>query len=253
MRRVVIDLAAWLAEHGETIAAFTDYEPVFCDRATLYQRLGAFWFRDPDWNEPGYRFASLGQDGTGGDVLLWGTDPGRVVFFGSEGGCGVLTETPLAFAQALAYAPRIVEYGPGSVDASLLSIEENWLAEDAPAAIAEYRRAVEARFGPLPPFNELIRVSDAAQAKFRGWVHEVYARANERDAREKALAEETARAARREKATRYAAHGAPDGKDGLRYDGVCAACGKATTLRLVRYEALAFGLCLPCYFDPERW
>ena len=135
-------LQGWLLEHADDISQFTDYEIAFSAEDVLRTNLGLRWFRDQGWNEPGYRFVSLGQDGTGGEVALW-FSPRRpndapVVFFGSEGGAGVLTASPLAFAKALVYGPMLQEYEKGDLDApSRLSLQDNWfLSGNDPTEVA---------------------------------------------------------------------------------------------------------------------
>jgi hypothetical protein len=262
------ELQAWLAEHAAQVFEFTDYEIAFSAEDVLGENLERYWFRDPLWNQPGYRFVSLGQDGTGGEVALWlrpHQDKAPVVFFGSEGGSGVLTASPLAFAQALAYAPLLQEYEKGDLDApSRLSLEHNWRlsgddheqTEAAKDALARYRLATEMRLGQLPPFESLISIPPTMQAEFRDWVTSIQRRASERDTQERWLAAERKRQDKREKASRYAALTAgslpPNAtplEDGFEFAGSCAACGQSTILRLITFEDLLFGLCIPCYFS----
>lgn len=264
-----VELQKWLSEHADEIFAFTDYEAIMGFQGDLCENLETCWFRDPCWNEPGYRFLPLGQDGSGGDVAIWlSPRPGNescVVFFGSEGGRGVLTDSALAFAQALAYAPVITEYAKATLDApSYLSIEDNWYfsgeipdqAATARTAITTYRRAVEERFGPLPPFETLATVSADLQAEFCAWVSAVQERVADRDQRAQELAAQEKRQALRNKAAVFAARSAgslptagSSHADGTRVKSTCSSCGKATTCRVTRFEELIFGLCADCYFS----
>lgn len=264
------ELTEWLREHAAQIFAFTDYEIALSSEEDLRAVLGESWFRDADWNEPGYRFLHLGHDGTGGEVALW-LRPGDersppVVFFGSEGGTGVLAPSPDAWVKALAYGPAILEYADVETATSRLSIEENeYLAADAdPAQKTEaeehldaYRRATIARFGSLPPFDELVAVDEADQRELKEWVtavlDRVFAR-EESDAREAAAKRHRESRARAETYAAASADGLPEDPperaDGSRYPGRCAACQTRTELRLTRFEELRFGLCLDCYFSP---
>jgi hypothetical protein len=263
------DLQAWLLEHAADISAFTDYEIELNAEESLRQNLERHWFRDPRWNKPGYAFISLGHDGTGGEVALWSrpreTDATPVVFFGSEGGAGVLTTSPRAFAQALAYGPLVQEYEKGNLDApSRLSLEANWLLSDgdpeqvevAKNALARYRLATEERLGHLPLFETLVTIPPSVQAEFRNWVTTVQDRASEREARKQRFAAERKREEKRNRASGYAAVGRdrlpPDVSslmDGHQFAGTCSACGESTDLRLTRFEEFTFGLCFRCYFS----
>ena len=259
----------WLLENAADISRFTDYEIEFNTEDSLRQILERYWFRDPMWNEPGYTFISLGHDGTGGEVALWlrpsEMEVTPVVFFGSEGGAGVLTSSPCALAQALAYGPIVQEYVKESLDApSRLSLEDNWLlssdrpeqVEVAKNALARYRLATEARLGHLPPFESLIAIPPAVQAEFRNWVTMVQDRASERDAQEQRFAAERKRQDKRDKASVYAAAvcdqlppNVSSLTDAHQFAGSCAACGESTKLRLTRFEEFTFGLCFRCYFS----
>lgn len=263
------ELIEWVLAHAAHLFAFTDYETTLSSEEDLRAVLGESWFRDADWNEPGYRFLHLGHDGTGGEVALWlrpGDErPPPVVFFGSEGGTGVLAPTPDAWAKALAYGPAIVEYADVETATSRLSIEENeCLAADAdPARKAEaekhldaYRRATIARFGPLPPFDELVAVDDADHRELHAWVAGVLERVFARDEngeREAAAKRHRESRARAETYGTASADGLPENAceraDGARYQGRCPACGRRGELRLTRFEELSFGLCLDCYFS----
>ncbi len=254
------DLQAWLRANTDHIFGFTDYEVALGSVEDLHGMLGD-WFRDETWNTPGYRFVPLGQDGTGGAVALWfrpGVEgPPPVVFFGSEGGCGVLAASPENWAKVLAHGPRIVEYADPDTATSALSREANWvLASDAEperrdrarAHLEAYRRAVLERFGSLESFDHLAAVSAADQHELRTWVEGVVERAS---ARETEAVREAHREARR-KAETYAgasAQLAPDRADGSKYQGRCPACGALGDLRLTRYEELSFGICFACYFS----
>lgn len=265
-------LQQWLLGHAADIFDFTDLEISYCAEDALHQNLELYWFRDPEWNQPGYRFLSLGRDGTGGEVAIWlapsRPDAAPVVFFGSEGGAGVLTESPLAFAMALTYAPLILEYEKGNLDApSRLSTEDNWfLSGDdleqrgrASEALARYRRSSDGRLGRVPAFENLISVPPTMQSEFLDWVRSIQKGVAKRDSQAREVAAQLKRQAKRDSASRYAALGA-DGlpsdtrslADGYQFVGICAFCADSTLLRLTRFEEFVFAICLPCYFS-KAW
>ena len=185
------ELITWLEEHVQSIFRFTDYEVTRESEAELADILGTYWFRAPDtWNQPGYRFVHLGHDGTGGHVAAWirpgAEEPPPVVFFGSEGGRGVLALTPQRFASALAHGAMIVEYpglGDDDDDAPARLEPDSWMldpdevdaeaASEASAALDAYRSAHDARFGPPAPLEDLTAGLDALNAEFCGWVRGV--------------------------------------------------------------------------------
>jgi len=262
-------LRHWLLQQAGDIQRFTDYQIVFESHHELMATLGTSWFSDVAWNEPRYSFVSLGQDGSGGMIAVWlasqRPDSEPIVFFGSEGGAGVIAESPLRFAQALAYAPLLLEYEAGDLDApSRLSCEDNWYLQDedranaaeARDALSRYRRSVEERLGPLPAFESLVAVPGSLQSEFREWVTAVLKRVSERDAEERQLAAAHRRQELREKASRFAAQGAAglpanaaSFRDGHQFSGVCASCGASACIRWTHFEEFKFGLCMPCYFS----
>ena len=71
---------AWVQHYVQTICAFMDYEPTVSTDEELEATLRDHWFRDPAWNSPGYRFHSLGCDGTGGQFALWVRPGGETKF-----------------------------------------------------------------------------------------------------------------------------------------------------------------------------
>src|SRR5262249_13306923 len=113
--------------------------------------------------------------------------------------------------------------------------------------------------GPLPSFESLTLIPRATQTEFRTWVTSVQDRVAERDEREQKRAAAQKRAAFKAKATRYADLAAASLpaevlalKDGSECAGKCAACGEEKRLRLTKFEGLAFGLCVGCYFS-KAW
>lgn len=261
------ELQDWLVAQAEDIRCFTDFEPEDTSEHELAHRLEAYWFRDAGWNQPRYHFVPLGHDGSGGQFALW--TPSRagatpcVVFFGSEGGRGVLAPSSIAFLQALGHGAMTVEYDRRNLHApSRLATEDNWLLSDedvekaasAREALLRYRAALEAVFGPLPPFAAVTTVPPGVQTEFCDWVDVTCRRVAEQDKQESARAAEAKREALRAKATVYASAAANslpdlDRKDGLRYEGACSSCGQITMCRWTRFEELGFGLCTNCYFS----
>ncbi len=266
------ELQAWVVEHADDISAFTDYEPAAGTEEALHRDLETTWFRDPDWNERGYRFLPLGLTGTGGIVAAWRkpgyAQPAPVVFFGSEGGYGILTSEPSAFAQALGHAPLIQEWDKsGGEELARLSLDDNWffrteepeLALAATLAIDRYRSALFQHFSPVRSFESLTNIPTALQAEFHDWVAGIQRRVTERAGREEAEATEQKRQALRAKAANYArqsARGLPAGAaaltDGAQYSGWCPVCRSPKRLRLTRFEDSLFGICFSCYFS-KAW
>lgn len=171
--RKLIDL---LRHHTATIWQFMEFEVTVASDADLAELLGGAWFDDSEWNEPGYRFSPVGQDGCGGQFAVWirpeAPAPHPVVFFGSEGEHGVLTASLEAWVQAIAYGPGL-SYRTEPVS---LKVDENWKLEERPPAheaLAGYRRAVEAELGPVPGLDALTSDIDALNAEFCAWVAKV--------------------------------------------------------------------------------
>ncbi len=174
------ELQEWLEAHIDEIFAFMDYEPTLNSEEEFVETMG-YWFGRDDWNEPGYRFVHLGIDGMGSEFVAWirpGVDgPAPVVYFGSEGGRGVLARSPKDWAMVLAHAPGIIEYAFGD-DPAQLDVTSNWMLEDddpefaetARQKLASYRDAVIERFGELPDFEALANGLDELNAEFCGWV-----------------------------------------------------------------------------------
>jgi len=174
-----MELQDWLTEHIDRIVAFVDYEPTIESEEELAETFG-YWFGSGRWAEAGHRFVHLGIDGTGGQFAVWlrkgAQAPHPVVLFGSEGGRGVLATTPARWAQILAHAPTIDDYE----EPASLSAEGNWMldpgesdpdeVEEARGLLAEYRAAVEARFGPLPALDELTAGLAELNAEFIAWI-----------------------------------------------------------------------------------
>lgn len=179
----VLDLRAWLLEHADAIAGFMDYEATLEDDDAFAQSLGD-WFGEEDWNPSGYGFVHLGHDGAGSVVAAWLHDgeeahEAPVILFGSEGGYGVLTPSPWAWAQAITHAPALDEHDSDAP----LSPDANWMLDpddndpedlaDAQADLASYQAAAAARFGQAPDFEALIDVSEALREELAEWIEGV--------------------------------------------------------------------------------
>lgn len=192
------DLQHWLTTHIDQIVRFLDYEPTIDTDEELADTLDA-WLGGADWRGSGHRFVHLGIDGMGGQFAAWvrpedagdekngesGEPP--VVLFGSEGGRGVVARSPEAWAQIVAWAPFVDEYGgdpgfgaeDGEATPIPLEAESSWLLKDpmspeegeaAREALEEYRAALEERFGEMRPLEELAAGREALDAEFRTWV-----------------------------------------------------------------------------------
>lgn len=159
------DTLFWLERHAEHIQRFMDYAPRRrADAKALSHSLGQ-WFNNPRWSGGEHRFEDLGYDSLGGQFAAWyeGDAAPAVVYFGSEGGRGVLAPTLDGWLIALAHGPKIIESSPR---ASVYFPNDHRGA--ARAALAQLRRAVEARVGPLAPQPPV--VDPALDSRFREWV-----------------------------------------------------------------------------------
>lgn len=174
-------LQAWLEAHLDDIFSFMDYEATL-DSPQEFSSTMAAWFNNPGWDDGAARFDHLGIDGTGSQLAAWTFDPDQppcVVFFGSEGGRGVLTSTLEGWAHAIAHAPAIDEYPSFEDDLpACLSEEGNWRMEDedeesqelAREALTRYSGAVIDAFGQLSSLKEAIGDVAALNARFEAWV-----------------------------------------------------------------------------------
>jgi len=172
----VDELRNWLEEHIDEIFAFMDYEATLRDDEEMMRDLGKYWFDGKEnWNPSNYRFVHLGHDGTGSDVAAWirpGVDgPPPIVVFGSEGGTGVLTTSPLAWAQIVAHGVELDTYSePACVGKEEDHDRDEEEEAEAQAGLTAYRKAVEARFGALPTLETLTSGLDELNAVFNGWI-----------------------------------------------------------------------------------
>lgn len=176
------ELQAWLEENIDLIVVFMDYEPTIDSDEELAMTLG-FWFDNDAWNSRGDSFTHLGIDGTGSQFAAWNRPgdegPPPIVFFGSEGGAGVLVRSPVDWAMALAHAPGVDEYpddGPAHLDP-----EVNWMLDDeqdedmieeARSALAQYREEIQNRLGSLSDLDTLTADLDDLNIEFAAWIAE---------------------------------------------------------------------------------
>lgn len=172
----------FLNEQAAKLASFLDFEPLTTDPERTAVMLDQ-WFDATVWRQTGHQLVHLGKDGTGSWFLAWlrpganaGVAPDElpVVFLGSEGLRGVLSPSPIAFAQVLAYGPG-VESGGGAVNLQLgasPALKPSGGPErrgPVQSALAAYRAAVEKRFGPLPSFDTCTSVPETLRKDFMAW------------------------------------------------------------------------------------
>ncbi len=177
------ELGKWLSENLDEIYTFMDYEATIDSEKELAVTLG-HWLGSDFWATTKHRFIHLGIDGAGSQFAAW-IRPGEtqipVVFFGSEGGAGALATSCKNWAKTIAYAPAIEEYTePGH---RRLDPGQNWKidgdevgqdqADEAKAAQATYRAAVEKRLGKMPSLHQLMTDLDKVDAEFVQWVASV--------------------------------------------------------------------------------
>lgn len=166
-------LQAWVQTHIDDLFRFMDYEPTVDDEE-LVDTLGS-WLDNDGWASDD-RFVHLGIDGTGSQVAVWvrAQDEQRpVVFFGSEGGLGVLTATPEAFALALAHAPYFEAFEePARLEGQddPLADKDDEEREEVRAALERYRAAVRKDLGEAPALSELTAGLDELNRELREWV-----------------------------------------------------------------------------------
>lgn len=102
-----------------------------------------------------------------------------IVYTGNEGAVGVLTATPEAFVQALAYRACVDPYGKGThynYSKGTLFLDE--AKEDTYdccviARLYEYRSVVVKRFGKLKSFQELTAGVDDLNKELMTWVNRI--------------------------------------------------------------------------------
>ncbi len=166
-------LQAWVVTHVDDLSQFIDYEPTV-DDAEFADTMGS-WLDNEAWASDD-RFVHLGIDGTGSQVAVWvrAHDEQRpVVFFGSEGGLGVLTASPEAFALALAHAPCFEPFEEparlGTQDDPLEGKDDEERV-DAQAALDRYRVAVRKELGEPPALSTLTTGLDELNRELLDWV-----------------------------------------------------------------------------------
>ena len=168
----VEELQSWLEDHIDQIFSFMDYEPTIESDEDLADTL-RYWFDREDWND-GQKFVHLGIDGMGSQIAAWlrpAPQSSPVVYFGSEGGRGVLVRSTKDWAQMLAYAPYIDEYPGDDEPACLVEREDDDdLDDEAQEALADYRAAVTAKFGGLSDFSTLTSGLEELNDQFTTWV-----------------------------------------------------------------------------------
>ena len=106
------ELQLFLTTHIQDIFSFMDYEATLKSTDEFAHHLANYWFSNPEFDGRGYVFVHLGHDGAGGHFAAWvrGDElPAPIVFFGSEGGTGVLAASMERWPHILAHAPWISE------------------------------------------------------------------------------------------------------------------------------------------------
>ena len=168
------DLREWLEGHIGDIFTFMDYEATLQGDDEFRDELHEYWFAGDGPEDRGYRFVHLGHDGSGGQFAAWikpGSPQIPVVFFGSEGGVGVMVSSLERWPAVLTHAPWISEEHdePSSVTDVVSSALEDG-DEEALEALERYRVAYTERFGPAPALSELLTGLGELNDEFRGWI-----------------------------------------------------------------------------------
>lgn len=147
------------------------------------------WFDTYDYDMNRFRFESIAEDGAGGHFAVWyrpdSDGPLPLVFFDSEGGYCVLAKSAWDWPLIMAYGVSSDEYdvydeernGAVAVDPT----KNEWLPHPGSltpyigdewniAAHKSYRVAVEAKYGTIPPLEELIAGRDELSAELHEWI-----------------------------------------------------------------------------------
>ena len=151
----------WLKDHLPTTNQFMDYSP-HARPSSLDRNLG-MWFNNHGWNDDGRSVTSLGFDSMGGEFVHWGR-PGAdavVVYFGSEGGFGVLAPSLVDWVRAIAQGPTILEHGPPAT----LFVSKTRPPHGA-KSLRDFQSIAEQRFGPGSGPHDLTELN----AEFSAWV-----------------------------------------------------------------------------------
>lgn len=166
-------LRAWIAEHQEDIWAFYDCE--FVVQEELTPDTFFYWWID-SYVDVGYRFFAIGTDGSGGQLAVWirpnQKGPPPLVFFGSEGEREVITDCAWNFPLLLAHARIPVPSGPAWKNTYLHDTDprDAEYQKRAKESFARYRKAVAARFGKIPSWEELRGDVDELTVEFEAWL-----------------------------------------------------------------------------------
>lgn len=162
------ELRRWLDKHTDDLCEILDFEPD--DEVLDYDGYFKYWLGDDKtFDDAGYEFEAVAQDGTGGKFVLWsslkfGTSP--LVFFGSEGGHGVLTKDFQHLPLILAHGVFISEYGDGDGPTSVQVDDDAQSKQE----LVRYRAATVAEFGELPPLDSMIGGCDLLNEELRDWI-----------------------------------------------------------------------------------
>ena len=146
------------------IIGFMDYEVTIHSKEEFYHTLMCGLGSDR-WQESGSEFVHLGHSGNGSEFAIWlrpNDDLRPVVFFGGEGGNGVLADTAEKFVKALTYGPNAWE--DHSEPSHLLLFDDH--DEDEKKALSKYCDAVSKIFSDIEPFEALTAGLEELNAEF---------------------------------------------------------------------------------------
>lgn len=157
----------FLSSQVANIVGFMDYEVTISSKEefykTLYYSLGSH-----RWQESGCEFVHLGHSGSGSDFAVWirpNDELRPVVFFGSEGGNGVLASSVERFVKALYYGPDAWE--DHKKPSRLMLLDDR--NEDEKHALEQYRAALGEVFSEIEPFETLVSGVAELNSEFAIW------------------------------------------------------------------------------------
>lgn len=158
------DAQEFLRSQVYNIAGFMDYEVTIHSKEEFYHTLMCGLGSDR-WQESGSEFVHLGHSGNGSEFAIWlrsNDDLRPVVFFGGEGGNGVLAVTAEKFVKALTYGPNAWE--DHDEPSRLLLFDDH--EEDEKEMLNKYRDAVSEIYSEIEPFETLTAGLDELNAEF---------------------------------------------------------------------------------------
>lgn len=147
------DAQNFLSSQVDNICGFMDYEVSIHSQESFYQTL-FYGLGSHRWQESGCEFIHLGHSGSGSEFAIWlrpNDDLRPVVFFGGEGGNGVLAASAENFVKALTYGPYAME---NHRQPSRLCLIDDQV-EGGKEALSAYRHAVNDIYSDIEPFESL--------------------------------------------------------------------------------------------------